>query len=67
MKTINLKIQGMHCKSCEVLITDALSDIGVTTNSIDSKSGNATLEFDERTITLAKIKAIIAKEGYHVL
>lgn len=60
---INLKIKGMHCKSCETLISDALADAGVKSR-VDSKKGTAVVEFDESKISLEKIKSIIAKEGY---
>ncbi|MEW5896814.1 MAG: heavy-metal-associated domain-containing protein [Nanoarchaeota archaeon] len=66
MKKMNLNIKGMHCKSCEVLISDALAEVGVKSHA-DTKKGTATIEFDESKITLEKVKSIIAKEGYKVV
>ncbi len=63
---LNLKISGMHCKSCEVLITDALMDAGVKDCKVDSKKGTAVVEFDEKIIAPEKVKVIIEKEGYKV-
>ena len=62
---INLKIKGMHCKSCKMLIEDALDDLGVKSN-VDNEKGTATIEFDENKISADKIKKAIEKEGYKV-
>jgi copper chaperone CopZ len=60
MKT-TLTIKGIHCKSCEILIKDALEDIGVK---------DATFNKDQLTIdsdiSLEKIKKAIRGEGYEV-
>ena len=61
---INLKIEGMHCQSCAVLLKDALQDLGVKNSRIDSKKGTAEIEFDERKISPDNIRKIIEKEGY---
>ena len=61
MKT-TIKINGMHCHSCEMLIGDALEDIGVK-NSVDSKKGLAVVEFDESKVTIDQIKKVIQDEG----
>ncbi|MBU0460349.1 MAG: cation transporter [Nanoarchaeota archaeon] len=66
MAEINLKIKGMHCNSCAMLIADALEDLGVKKSKIDAKSGKAVIEFDEKKITAEKIKQAIKKEGYKV-
>lgn len=65
MKQITLKIKGMHCKSCEMLITDALEEVGAKAQ-VDSKKGTALIEFDEKKLTEDKIKQIIKNEGYTV-
>ena len=64
MKKIKLKIKGMHCPSCEMLIKDALEEIGVKSSKIDSKTGQAEIEFDEIKISLEEIKKTIEKGGY---
>ncbi|MBS3128106.1 heavy-metal-associated domain-containing protein [Candidatus Woesearchaeota archaeon] len=62
-----LKIQGMHCKSCEALIQDALSELpGFITAKISAAKGEAVIEFDEKQTSLDTIKKIIQKEGYKV-
>ncbi|MBU0460762.1 MAG: cation transporter [Nanoarchaeota archaeon] len=60
-----LKVKGMHCKSCGVLISDALEELGVK-SSVDSKKELVVVEFDEKKVSLKKIKETIKKEGYQV-
>lgn len=66
MEETKLKIKGMHCKSCVLLITDALEELGIKDSQIDSKTGTATIRFDGKKLTLEKIKEVIKKEGYQV-
>lgn len=61
----NLKVKGMHCNSCEMLIADALEDIDVKAK-VDSKKEIATVEFDESKVTLDEVKKAIEAEGYKV-
>ena len=63
LKKINLKVKGMHCKSCEILIKDGLNDISVESEA-DHKTGIVNLKFDEKIVSLDKIKKIIAECGY---
>ena len=59
-KAIN--INGMHCKSCVKLIESELQD---KVNSIRvEENGGATIDFDEKKISLQKIKDIIKELGY---
>jgi copper chaperone CopZ len=60
-----IKIKGMHCKSCAVLIKDELDDLGVE-SIIDSVTGMAKIKFDKNKISSDKIKKVIIKEGYGV-
>lgn len=66
MKKINLKIKGMHCKSCERLIGDTLEDLGISNSKMNSQKGTAEIEFDENKVTVEKIKKAIVKEGYKI-
>ena len=49
-----------------MLIADALEDIGVKSSKIDADSGEARIEFDEKTVTAEKIKQAIKAEGYKI-
>jgi copper chaperone CopZ len=57
----------MHCRSCEMLIQDTLSELpGIKTAVVSEAKGSAVVEFDESLINEHKIKAIIRNEGYEV-
>lgn len=60
-------IQGMHCKSCEVLLKDVVEEInGCHVNQADFKKGVIAGDFPSlKEIELAK--AAIEKEGYSVV
>lgn len=62
-KTLNVK--GMHCKSCEVVIGDELKELGIK-SKLDHKTGVVEVDFDEKKVSLDKIKQLIKKEGYSV-
>jgi len=63
MKILTLKISGMHCKSCAMLIEDSLKDLGVKTSF---KGDVLSASFDEKKISESEIKKAIKKEGYGV-
>ena len=61
MKT-NLNIKGMHCKSCVQLVEGELKG---KVNSIKvEENGKASIDFDEKKISLQKIKDTIKELGY---
>ena len=62
-----LKVKGMHCKSCTVLVTDALTELGASNVSIklDEKKQEAVVTFDFEGDKKQAI-AMIEKEGYTV-
>ena len=62
--TIDLKLSGLHCSSCETLIREALSGLaGVRGVSVDASTGECRVEADEGTSTTA-IEAAIKDLGY---
>lgn len=64
MKKLKLKIDGIHCKSCILLIKDALSEIGVNKSEI-SLYGDAEIDFDDK-ISESKVIEAIKSQGYKV-
>ena len=61
MKT-DLTIKGMHCKSCIKLIESEFQD---KVNNIKfEENGKASIDFDEKKITLQKIKDTLKELGY---
>lgn len=61
MKT-NLNIKGVHCSSCTKLIVMELQD-KVKSVKVE-ENGKATIDFDEKKISLQQIKDIIKEAGY---
>jgi len=60
-------VKGMHCKSCDMLVEDSLGDLsGVKSVKSDYKLGKVIVEFDEKKVSLDKIKSTIVEEGYKV-
>ena len=62
-----MKIKGMHCKSCEIIIKESLEEIGAEKVESSYKTGDITLDYDESKLDLQKIKQTIEKEGYKVI
>jgi len=65
MKNTEFEIKGMHCKSCAVLIKDALTDHnGVKEVSVDENKNIAKITFDEKITNEKQLIHIIDNEGY---
>ena len=62
-----IKVKGMHCKSCEMLLTDSISEIkGIEKVSADSKKGEVVVNYSNESL-INEIKKTIEKEGYKVI
>lgn len=62
-----LKIEGMHCNSCVLLLTDAISEVkGVDEVKIDLRSKEAKIKVLDESV-LAQVKIVIQNEGYKVI
>lgn len=62
-----LNVKGMHCKSCDMLIEDALMDLdGVETIESSFETGIVKISFDESKVKMDAIKKVIKAEGYEV-
>ena len=67
MKNIILTVEGMHCKSCEIILKEEIEEIsGVFSAFPNHKKDAINLEFDGSDETLESIKEIIKKEGYEI-
>ncbi|MFT5036646.1 MAG: Cu+-exporting ATPase [Candidatus Azotimanducaceae bacterium] len=68
MKKIVLKVKGMHCASCSILIDKLLSkQDGVVKSSTSYGAQKVALEFDEAKISLVQIDEFVNKLGYDVV
>jgi len=68
MTKLILKVKGMHCASCSILIDKLLKKqegiISITTSYGNEKTA---VEFDEKKISLEKIDEFIGKLGYDLI
>jgi copper chaperone CopZ len=61
-----IKVSGMHCKSCSILLKDVVSEIkGVEVVSSDFEKGIIKVKFSGDKFW--EIKKAIEKEGYKVI
>lgn len=68
MKKLVLKVKGMHCASCSVLIDKLLAkQEGVVSITTSYGSEKTAVEFDETKISLEKIDELINKLGYDLI
>jgi Cu+-exporting ATPase len=68
MTKIVLKVKGMHCASCSILIDKLLKkQDGVISSNTSYGAQKVALEFDESKITLEKIDEFVNKLGYDVI
>lgn len=61
-----LRVEGMHCRSCEFLLEEILAEADVIAKASHEK-GLVKLEFDETKISVDDIKKMIIDEGYKVI
>ncbi|PIR66940.1 MAG: heavy metal transport/detoxification protein [Parcubacteria group bacterium CG10_big_fil_rev_8_21_14_0_10_36_14] len=65
---IKIKIEGLHCESCKVLIeTELGAREGVKAVSVDYATGQCDLEFDDAKISQERIFKAIEKLNYKVV
>lgn len=68
LKTITLKITGMHCTACALNIDLDLEEIpGVKSSQTSYAKQQTAIEFDPSLVTTASLKSTIAKTGYQVV
>ena len=66
MKKAEFKVSGMHCRSCEMLISEELDDIqGVTKFEAYHKEGVVKIEAKDN-VNIDKVNAKIRELGYEV-
>lgn len=65
MSTITIKISGMHCPSCSMLLEMGLGELpGVDSARVHHAAGVATVCFDPADIDLERIIEEIRSAGY---
>ncbi|MEK7166510.1 MAG: heavy metal-associated domain-containing protein [Patescibacteria group bacterium] len=65
MKKITLKLSGMHCTACSVLIDTVLEELpGVKSSKTSYAEQKVEVEFDPIQMQVEKILSTIKSEGY---
>jgi copper chaperone len=65
MITYTLRVDGMHCPSCGLLIDDALEDVpGVISAQTRMREARTTVQVDPDRCSLAQILTAVAEAGY---
>lgn len=68
MTKIVLKLKGMHCASCSVLVDKLIGkQPGVTSIKTSYGSEKTAIEFDETKISLEKVDELVNKLGYDLI
>ena len=64
-KLINLKISGMHCRSCSILAKEELSELeGVSKIEINHETGEGSIVLDENINSKDDVLRAIERAGY---
>ncbi|MEK6902567.1 MAG: heavy-metal-associated domain-containing protein [archaeon] len=58
-----LKINGMHCNSCEILLKEAIEENGTKVISADHRKGEIIVDMKSENELIA-IRKAVEKEGY---
>ncbi|MBL7051267.1 heavy metal translocating P-type ATPase, partial [Candidatus Woesearchaeota archaeon] len=65
MKKSKIEVDGMHCASCSTLINRALSRLdGVEGANVNLTTNKATIDYDGKKVTEAKLISTIQSKGY---
>ncbi|PIN87302.1 hypothetical protein COV19_00260 [Candidatus Woesearchaeota archaeon CG10_big_fil_rev_8_21_14_0_10_44_13] len=66
MKKLEFNVEGMHCRSCGMIIEENLKDIGVDKAEVSQEKGRVIVTFDESKVNPAQIRKAIEKDGYKI-
>jgi sulfite exporter TauE/SafE/plastocyanin domain-containing protein/copper chaperone CopZ len=67
MQKIIVPIIGMHCRSCEIIIEDTLSEISkIKKIEVDCRQGEAVIFYDSIKPNMGEIEDAIRKAGYRL-
>lgn len=65
MSTTTLRVTGMHCSSCSMLVTMNLEDVpGVASATCDHVTGRTSVEYDPAVATISDLVKAVEAAGY---
>ncbi|MDQ3239076.1 MAG: cation transporter [bacterium] len=63
-----IKISGMHCTSCSMVVDGDLEDLnGVSSSQTNFVDQISKVDYDQTQVSLDQIKAVIEQAGYKVI
>lgn len=66
-KSVNFKVNGMHCGGCANKIKKGLEELGIEqTNEVKVESGMVNVKFNSEQCSISTLKDSIAKAGFNV-
>ena len=64
-RTITIRVHGMTCGGCATSVENALkSTDGVEEASVNFKSGKAVIKYDDKKVTVARLREVINNTGF---
>lgn len=67
MKQVELSIDGMHCENCAKRLRGVLlRSPGIREASVSLRTGDASIAYDPRLVSLAALGALIEAAGFSV-
>lgn len=67
MEIVKLKVKGMHCKACEMLIKEILEDEGIKVINVSSDKGSLEFESKDKLLELKNISKLLAENNYSII
>ncbi|NTW82680.1 MAG: heavy-metal-associated domain-containing protein [Chlorobiaceae bacterium] len=62
-----MKVSGMRCSGCELLVTEALEELdGVENAEASHQKGTISIDYDPDKVSMDIIKEVIGKQGFNV-
>lgn len=66
-KSVNLKVNGMHCGGCAGKVKKGLESLNIEhTVDVNVEKGNVNIKFNSEQSTIAALKSSIEKAGFQV-
>ena len=64
-RVVRLKVEGMHCRSCSMLVDMTLQELdGVESSTTDLANGISTVAFDPAAVAVEDLIAAVRAAGY---
>lgn len=68
MKSLEVKIEGMHCEGCASTVQALLShEAGIKSANVSFANGSATVLYDPKETDAARVAAAIEKAGFRAI